>query len=281
MLNKKTFQDLSYPLLLDTLLRRCLGRPGPRVGDLLSSWASRLGPRTRFESSFILPGCNCQQWCQAAFVHFTATQAIAKKRAEISWDTNTTEMRYCISNVGSCQCYSKISPNLQRYLNKLLAFDFTWKNPTKKNDSKHLCDHKKGKVCGWGWMMSWLLGSAANSGPLHLTSWPSWPSCLKYPNMSFVSIASGMCQKIKSGDCRSLQRKKHKVNIDMLQYKVTSMRQIRKKNSLSVRMPIMSKWPILHLLLLLVQQTLQPQRHTVGTKPWDKSYKSKNYFLTM
>lgn len=46
-------------------------------------------------------------------------------------------------------------------------------------------------------------------------------------------------------------------------------------------MPIMSKWPILHLLLLLVQQTLQPQRHTAGTKPWNKSYKSKNYFLTV
>lgn len=79
----------------------------------------------------MMPSCVCS-------FHFKTGH---HKKTETSWDT--TEMRYCISNVGSCQFYSKVSPNLQRYLNKLLAFDFTWKNPTKKHDSKHLCDRNK------------------------------------------------------------------------------------------------------------------------------------------
>ena len=136
----------------------------------------------------------------------------------------------------------------------------------------------KGKVCGWGWMMSWLLGSAANSDRLHLTSWPSWPSMLEVSKYVIVSIASGMCRKIKSGHCRSLQTKRTQSQYWHDTVQSHKHEAILWKNSLSVRMPIMSKWPILHLLLLLVQQTLQPQRHTAGTKPQDKSYNRRTTF---
>ena len=90
-----------------------------------------------------------------------------KKNAEICW--NTTEMRSCISNVGSCQIYSKLSPKESTQTSSVW---FHLKQSNEKHRNEHLCDPawraKKRKVCGW--MICWLLGSAVSKSATLTTS---------------------------------------------------------------------------------------------------------------
>ena len=265
MLNKKTFQDLSYPLLLDTLLRRCFrqawtasGRPSFVVG--FPSWtANEIWIELHIawmQLPAMMPSCVCS-------FHFKTGHH--KKTINI--------LGYYWNEILSLKCrqlsiwFKGISKS-SKVSKQTSSVWFHLKEPNKKHDSKHLCDSNKREG------MRMRMNDVLTVG-LSCQLWPTSSNFLTIVTINAWSIQICHCfcsqWQVSKNQIWTLPFSANEKNTKsiLIWYKVTSMRQIRRKNSRSVRMPIMSKWPILHLLLLLVQQTLQPQRHTVGTKPWD------------